>query len=314
MTTQLEKMNTEFLQHLDARLTKVEDCLEYVESAVKSKHFPPWRKLDPAGKLEKTREVTKQMFMERSAVLRFNREQKRKEEANDFDDRPVTWTNDTSGEVYRLVTDVHSWYWLTQSTVAPAKLTPNLDKFRVLVIDEELVTLSRDFRDGLGECILWTPWRDMRERSSCWKIDPVTKKSKIHVDPRVGILDPVTNKPWVGVDPFEEDEEEVVSDVVESKKSKKRSRQTGEEDSGSEFNPDEDAEEEEEEEEEEEGGEEEEVVTVRRKDNGKRKKVELTYDSESNESADEEDESSQGSASENEELEEEVKSKYHGQR
>jgi len=300
MTEHSHKMT---LQHLADRLSKVEDRLNFMESEVKPKHFAAWRKLDPAGKLEQIRETTKSMLSERLVVLNFNHQQRLKIES--FDDRPLTWNNDSTGEVYNLVTDVPSWYWLTQSTVAPAKLTPKFTKiFNVLVIDEELVTLSRDFRDGLGECIMWTPWRKMRDRAPFWKIDPVTKTSKIHVDPRVGILDPVTNKPWVGVDESESDDESDVSDVSDGKS--RNNRQT--EDSGSEFNPEEEKEEDEEEEEDED----EEEEDLRKE---KKRKIELTYSDsgESNQSADEGPESSQGSESEKEELREEVKSKYHGQ-
>ena len=70
-------------------------------------------------------------------------------------------------------------------------------KYWVVIIDNKLVPLCRDFKGGLGREYLWTSDEDMVSRppSTDWK-----NESKKKNDPRREMIDPVTMKPWVPED------------------------------------------------------------------------------------------------------------------
>ena len=153
--------------------------------------LPPWSASNGSQKLRYVEKRTVRFFRERTTIIEFNADQEKKKEAGDFDQRPVTWCNDCTGEVYTLVEDADSLTWLAKSTVAPMKLTVDFDRvYQVLVVDNELITLSRDFKGGLGVEYMWTQYNELRHPA------PFTQKNKQKDDPRLGILDPNTFELW----------------------------------------------------------------------------------------------------------------------
>lgn len=274
-------LNTVQLALLQSQVGKLGERVKDLERL--NGDLPPWSDSSPSQKLRHLEIRTTRFFREHRALTKFNHEQQELKASPDFDKRPVFWSNPVTGQVYSIV-DIDSFDFLANSPVAPMKLTEDYRKvYEVLVIDYKLVTLSRDFKGGLGYDFLWTPFADLD--------DPATHTKK-HApnDPRFGILDPETLECWrpdesVGLSSSSEDEDPCKKRSKKrskkrcKKRCKKRSKKHSQSDSSSDSG--------------------EEGVEMR----GKRKAMDV--------SEDEGSESAQGDASEEEELKEAILQHYH---
>lgn len=194
------------VQKLTERVVDAEGRLAVLEALGQ---FPSWSRCSPAERLALVIRSTKKYLEEKEAVLEFNEKQREKEDKCDPNDPPVTWLN--NGVSCKFVVDADSFTSLAMSDVAPMELTVRFaEEFRVLkLVDDfqctKLVTLSRDFKDGIGEEALWTPYQD-----TDWP-QGRTKKEKRGDDPRFGVLDPRTMQLW------EPGESESESEPVEAR-------------------------------------------------------------------------------------------------
>lgn len=206
---------TDQLRLLGDEVGKLRERVEELER--RNQDLPAWSACSPSQKLRHVENRTSRFFREHTALTRFNEEQAKLKASPDFEKRPVFWSNPVIGEVYSIV-DIDSFNFLVDSPVAPTKLTADYRKvYEVLVIDYKLVTLSRDFKGGVGYEFLWTRYSDLDA--------PATHTKKEHGpnDPRFGILDPETLECWrpdeTGLSSSSEDE-----DGESKQRSKKKSK------------------------------------------------------------------------------------------
>ena len=146
-------------------------------------------------KLESVRGRTLKFMEERKLILEFNEVQRKKMEHSESESL-VRWKND-KGVMYYTVLDTSSLDSLVRSKKGPDGLSLNIaKKYGVLLIDNKLVPLSRDFKDGIGISYMWKRDDKVLLPSPSWAYDKRKKQSKRFTDPRIGIVDPQTNKLW----------------------------------------------------------------------------------------------------------------------
>ena len=146
-------------------------------------------------KLESVRVRTLKFMEERKLILEFNEVQRKKMEHSESESL-VRWKND-KGVMYYTVLDTSSLDSLVRSKKGPGGLSLNISKkYGVLLIDNKLVPLSRDFKDGIGISYIWKRDDKVLLPSPSWAYDKRKKQSKRFTDPRIGIVDPQTNKLW----------------------------------------------------------------------------------------------------------------------
>ena len=87
-----------------------------------------------------------------------------------------------------------------------------IKKSWVFIKEEKLVPLCRDFKDGVGVELLWTPDEKMLPPSDNW-----IRQAKMEKDPRKKYIDPSTMKLWTIDESFDEDGvESIVNELIES--------------------------------------------------------------------------------------------------
>lgn len=160
--------------------------------------------------LKMTKKRSDEFHAQRKIILEFNEDQLNKINAKDPDDPPFTWTSDKNVE-YQLVEDMASLAALTKSDMNPGNISATFPKtLRVVIINNKLVPISREFKDGVGASYVWTPDDKLAPPALVWRYDKRKGQSKKYTDPRIGIMDPRTSKLW---EPDEEETRETDEEI-----------------------------------------------------------------------------------------------------
>lgn len=179
----------------------------------------------PATPVEKMHQlVQKSAMIEkfRNAVIQFNEDNsmRNKEDmlswnhTTDLKDgktRTMTFTKiDSNASLKTFIESEHMGTLFDPMSSDPVNITPNfLKRYRVIIIDNKLVPLSKDFKDGIGAEYIWTSDIVLQETSpasSNWK-----NNDKKMNDPRRTMVDPQTMELWKPEDEMNTDDAEVAS-------------------------------------------------------------------------------------------------------
>ena len=194
-------------------MKSIQDRISTLESKFthsSSSSSPPSTKTISQGnrRLQSVKNRTTQFMAERNDILIFNEKQRRLLRIGDPDNPAISWMSD-KGLSYYSVIDTNSLVSLVRSKKGPVGLSLNAaKKYGVLLIDNKLVPLSRDFKDGIGLSYIWTDDDKIKPASPGWAYDNRKKMSKRFTDPRIGIVDPVTGKLWDALENIDEEESE----------------------------------------------------------------------------------------------------------
>lgn len=161
---------------------------------------------DPQGRVNHLVKKGNEMRKERMAIMSFNEAnaQRNPDEILRWTDtkilkggkeRTITFTRaDDRLSLTSLIASEHR-ETLCMSGPTPVNITRNIfKKYWVVIIDNELVTLCRDFKGGIGGEYFWSSDEEMEVMppSSDWK-----NASKKEHDPRREYIDPQTMELWV---------------------------------------------------------------------------------------------------------------------
>ena len=206
--------NAQKISLLSARVEELEKMVN--GSSYRAPSKGPNKKFTSEEKLSLLARKSREMEKERAAIIEFNRVNSSRD-----CDNMLRWSYTTvlkSGTqrtmTFTKADDNMSLTWLIQSEHKDSlcqsgpeivNITANIfKKYGVVIVNNELVTLCRDYKGGIGKEYLWSSDEDMANRppSADWK-----NASKKANDPRRKFIDPQTMELWIP-----DDEKVVVED------------------------------------------------------------------------------------------------------